>query len=302
MSTPTLDPQETPLFTSMSAGPILAAGGDSSDDGFHAPGLEEFFPTPILGDGQWFTFDRIMMVRLIMAAVLILFVWLAVRRPKVVPGKLQSLFEMGVDFVRVQIGEQILGKERARPFIGMLVVIFFTILVMNLAGIIPFLNIGGTSRPGLPLLLALWVFVTYLAAGIKVHAGTARKHGAVGAGAWARGTGSYLKTQLFPPGVPWPVYIILTPIEALQVFVLRPATLTIRLVANMIAGHLMLVLCFAATDYLLSQMSAVSFGAALSLAGGIFITVFEIFVSVLQAYIFTLLAAIYLNFAMEEEH
>lgn len=294
-------PQETPLFTSTSAVPVFA---DGDGGGYHAPGLDEFFPPFIWGDWDGlFSFDRVMLVRLVVVALLVAFVWAAVRKPKLVPGRLQSIFELGVEFVRVQIAEQMLGKERAKPYTGMLVVIFLTILSMNLAGIIPGLNLAGTSRIGLPLVLALWVLLVYLAAGVKAHSASARTDGRTGAGAWLAGTGRYLKSQLFPAGLPWPVYFLITPIEALQVFVLRPATLTIRLTANMIAGHLMLVLCFSATHFLLLQGGGlIKLTAPLAFAGGIFITVFEIFVAVLQAYIFTLLAAIYLNFAMEEEH
>ncbi|QOR69659.1 F0F1 ATP synthase subunit A [Ruania alkalisoli] len=280
-------PGEFTLSTAAIAVPILAEGED--DGGFHAPGIEEFFPDAIFGStelGSFFGFDRIMLVRLVVVAVLLLLLWLATRRASLIPSRGQSIVELGVGFVRNQIAEQILGKERARPYLAMLTTIFFTVLAMNLAGIVPFLNIAGTSRVGLPLVLALWVFIVYLSAGVRKH-----------------GLGKYLKAQLFPPGVPWPAYVLITPIEALQVFVLRPATLTIRLVANMMAGHLMLVLCFAATHFLLLEGGGlIKLTGLLAFAGGLFITLFEVFIALLQAYIFTLLSAIYVNFALEEEH
>ncbi len=257
-------------------------------DEFKAPGIEEFFPELIFGSTEsWFSFgfDRIMMLRLIVAAALMLLLWLAVRRVSLVPGRGQAVVEIIVDFIRIQIAEQIMGKDRAKPYLPMLTVIFFTILAMNLAGVIPGLNMGGTARVGLPLLLAVWVLLTYLAAGVKAH-----------------GLGGYLKAQLFPSGVPWPMYFLITPIEILQVFILRPATLTIRLLANMVAGHLMLVLAFAATDYFVRTGGLNYLFAPISFAGGVFITVFELFIAGLQAFIFTLLAAVYLNFALEEEH
>lgn len=251
--------------------------------------MEEFFPAAIFGSTEltsFWGFDRIMLVRFIVVAVLLLFLWLSVRRATLVPGRAQSIVEMGLDFVKSFIAEQIMGKERAKPFLPMLSIIFFTVLSMNLAGVVPFLNIGGTARVGLPLVLAVWVLVTYLAVGAKKH-----------------GVGKYLKNALFPPGVPWPMYIVLTPIEALQVFILRPATLAIRLLANMMAGHLMLVLAFAATHFLLVESGGImAIFSPITLFGGIFITVFEVFISLLQAFIFTLLTAVYLNFALEEEH
>ena len=280
-------PGEPTLSTAAPAVPVLAEGEDSG--GFHAPGIDEFFPDALFGSTELTSvwgFDRIMLVRFVVVALLLLFLWLATRRASLIPSRGQSIVELGVDFVRVQIAEQIMGKERARPFLAMLTTIFFTILAMNLAGIVPFLNMAGTARIGLPLVLAVWVLIVYLAAGIR-----------------KQGLGKYLKSQLFPPGIPWPAYVLITPIEILQVFVLRPATLAIRLVANMMAGHLMLVLCFAATHFLILEGGGlIKITGALSLAGGIFITVFEVFIAALQAYIVTLLSAIFVNFALEEEH
>ncbi|GAB2967234.1 F0F1 ATP synthase subunit A [Actinotalea caeni] len=227
-----------------------------------------------------------MFVRLIVTGALLLLLWLAVRKAKLVPGRGQSAVEMALDFVRVQIVEQTLGKERAKPFVGMFTVIFFTILAMNLAGVVPFLNIAGTSRMGLPALLAIWVFITYLVVGSRTH-----------------GVGRYLKNSLVPSGVPWPMLILLIPIEALQVFVIRPVTLALRLVANMMAGHIMLVLCFVGTHTLFLYADAVLKPlGALTFAAGIAITLFEVFVAGLQAFIFTLLSAVYLNFALDDGH
>lgn len=262
--------------------PIVAAADDPE---FVPPGMGEFFPDMIFGqpDG-WFAFDRLMLVRLVVVAVLLLLLWLAVRRVSLVPGRGQAVVEMLLDFVRVQIVEQIMGKEKAKPFLPMLTVIFVTILAMNLASVIPGLNIGGTSRVGLPLVLAVWVLLTYLAAGVRTQ-----------------GLGGYLRKELFPPGIPWPMYFIITPIEILQVFILRPATLTIRLTVAMVAGHLMLVLAFAATHFLLLEASAaMTVFAPITLFGGLFITVLEVFISGLQAFIFTILSAVYINFAVEK--
>ncbi|WP_420110697.1 F0F1 ATP synthase subunit A [Pseudactinotalea sp.] len=227
-----------------------------------------------------------MFIRLVITGLLVLLLWLAVRKAKLIPTRSQSIVEMGLDFVRVQIAEQTLGKERARPYVGMLTTIFFMILAMNLAGVIPFLNMAGTSRIGLPLVLALWVYVTYLVVGARQH-----------------GVGRYLKNQLMPSGVPWPMLILLIPIEALQVFIIRPLTLALRLVANMMAGHIMLVLCFVGTHTLFLYADGLMKPlGALTLAAGIAITLFEIFVAVLQALIFTLLSAVYINFALEDAH
>jgi F-type H+-transporting ATPase subunit a len=113
----------------------------------------------------------------------------------------------------------------------------------------------------------------------------------------------FLKVNLFPAGVPWPVYILVTPIEFVGTFILRPVTLTVRLLANMMAGHLLLVLFFSATSALLFDSEGILrvFGLA-SLAMGLAFTLFEVLVAFLQAYIFTLLTAVYIGSATADEH
>ena len=226
-----------------------------------------------------------MIVRLIVAVTLVVLMVLVARRAKLVPGRAQNVVELLLDFVRIKVAQEILG-DKGRKFVPLLTTIFFAILAFNLTGVIPFLNIAGTSLIGLPLLLALWVYVMYLGAGIRAH-----------------GLGGYLKNNLFPPGVPPLMYLLLTPIEFLTVFILRPVTLALRLLANMIAGHLMLVLCFSATHFFLLEATGVMkvFGA-LTFVGGIALTLFEIFVAALQAYIFALLTAVYISLAVEAEH
>ncbi|MBX9243947.1 F0F1 ATP synthase subunit A [Actinotalea ferrariae] len=262
---------------------LLAASGE--DGGFHPPSIAEFFPAPFLFEGTPFEMNRIILVRLLVTAVLVLVFVLAARRAKLVPGRGQNVAEMLLDFVRVNIAQETLGHN-ARRFVPMLTTIFFAVLAMNLTGVVPFLNIASTSLIGMPLVLAAWVYVMYLGVGIKKF-----------------GVGGYLKNNLFPPGLPPFLYVLVTPIEALQVFVFRPATLALRLTANMIAGHLILVLCFGATHFFLFQASgAMKAFSAMSLVAGVAFTLFEILVAALQAYIFALLAAVYLNMAVEEEH
>ncbi len=256
-----------------------------SSDGFHAPSIAEFFPPAIFGDGTIFEFNRIMLIRVIAAIALLTIFWIAASRAKVVPNRFQGGIEFMLDFVKGQIVEPVMGAE-GKKFLPFLTTLFLSIVFFNITGVIPFLNIAGTSLIGLPLVMALWVYVMYLYQGVKKH-----------------GLGGYLKNSLFPPGVPKPIYILLTPIEALQVFILRPATLALRLAANMIAGHLLLVLCFAATQYFFFEAAgAMKAMSAVTFAAGFAFVLFEIFVALLQAYVFTMLSAVYLNMALEEEH
>lgn len=225
-------------------------------------------------------------MRFVAVAVLLTLMVIAARRAKLVPRRGQNIAELLLDFVRVNVAEDVIGKEKAGRYVAFLTTVFFAVLAFNITGVVPGLNVAGTSLIGLPVMLALWVYVMYLSAGVRAH-----------------GVGGFLKSSLFPPGVPWPLYILLTPVEFLQVFVMRPATLAIRLMANMVAGHLMLVLCFAATQFLLVDASGVlkPFGA-LTLVGGFAITLFEVFVAALQAYIFVVLTAVYISQSVEDEH
>ncbi len=259
----------------------LATSGGS--DGFQTPSIEEFFPGPLAFQGTAFELNRIMLVRIVVAVVICGVFWVAARRATLVPGRAQGMVEMVLDFVRVGIAEEIIGSKRARGYVPLLTTMFVTILAMNLAGVVPLLNIAGTSVVGFPLVMAIVAYVAFIIAGIRAHGGV-----------------GYFKSALFPAGIPWPVYILLTPIEFISTFVLRPATLTIRLLVNMIAGHLLLVLAFSATHYLFFEATGVMKAmGAVTLAGGIAFTLFELFIAVLQAYIFTLLTAVYINFSQE---
>jgi F-type H+-transporting ATPase subunit a len=113
----------------------------------------------------------------------------------------------------------------------------------------------------------------------------------------------YLKVVCFPPGAPKPLYILLTPIEFCTTILVRPVTLSVRLFANLVAGHFLLAVLFLGTlalfessNLLLKPLGVVSAGMAIVMVG------FEIFVSLLQAFIFAVLSASYIAGAMEEAH
>jgi F-type H+-transporting ATPase subunit a len=258
----------------------------SSDDGatFHGPSIDEFFPPALFSIGG-FEVNRIMVVRFIAVVALLLVFWLGTRRMRVVPGRFQSLVEMGLDLVRVNIAEDLLGKKDGRRFLPILTTIFFMVLFMNLTGIIPFLNIAGTSVIGVPLVLAAVAYITFIYAGIK------------------KSPAGFFRNALFPAGVPKAIYIIVTPIEFISTFILRPVTLTLRLMMNMIVGHMLLVLFFSASYFFTFALSQgwIALGIG-SLAFGFIFTLFEILVAVLQAYVFALLTAVYIQLAVAEEH
>jgi F-type H+-transporting ATPase subunit a len=277
----TLITERALLLHAVTPTPMAADAG-----GFEPPSIAEFFPPVVLFDGTPFAMNRVMLIRFLVMVLLVLFIALGTRNLRVIPSRLQSVVEFPFTFVRVNIAEDILGRAEGRRFLPLLTTIFFTVIAMNLTGVVPGLNIAGTSVIGLPLLMAVIVWATFIYAGLKKH------------------PGAFLKNSLFPPGVPWYLYFIVTPIELVSTFILRPITLTLRLTMNMLVGHLLLVLFFTATWFFFFQQGpnlASVFGIG-TLAFGFAFTLFELFVAALQAYIFTLLTAVYLQLSLAEEH
>jgi len=269
---------------SIHAATLIAPFATDEPPVFHGPSIDEFFPE-VLFNLAGVPITRIHLIQFLATIAVVVIFWLGTRRMRVVPGRFQSLVEMGLDFVRVNIGEDLLGKKDAQRFLPILTTLFFMILFMNITGIIPFLNIAGTSIIAVPLTLAVVSYVTFIYAGIK------------------KSPKNFFKNSLFPSGVPWPIYIIVTPIELISTFIIRPVTLTLRLLMNMMVGHLLLVLFFAATQFFIFDLGGWwSILGAGSLAFGFVFTLFEILVAVLQAYVFALLTAVYIQLAVAEEH
>ncbi|WP_151529957.1 MULTISPECIES: F0F1 ATP synthase subunit A [Corynebacterium] len=254
---------------------------------FHPPSLEhEFSPGPIWFDDTWFAIDRLMFVRLLMAVLLAIFFLVAMRNPKVVPRGLQNVAEMLLDFVRIHISEDILGKKEGRRFLPVIATIFFLVLAMNLPSIIPGLNISPNARIGMPLVLAIFGYIAFVYAGAKRY-----------------GFFKYVKSSVVIPNLPLPLHFLVIPLEFFSTFVLRPATLTLRLMANMLAGHIILVLLFSATNFFFWQMNGWTALSAVTLFAAIAFTLFEMLVIFLQAYIFALLSAVYIELSLHaDEH
>ncbi|KAB1503940.1 F0F1 ATP synthase subunit A [Corynebacterium sp. 320] len=261
---------------------------------FHAPSLEhEFFPGHVNGD-LWFNefangafaLDRLMLIRILMIVLVSAFFFFAMRKPKLIPSGVQNFAELALDFVRIHIAEDILGKKEGRRFLPLIAAIFFAVLAVNAPTVIPGLNISPSARFGFPVVLALIAYVTFIYAGVKRY-----------------GLGKYIKSSLIIPGLPPFLYLLVVPIEFVSTFILRPATLAIRLMANMLAGHLILVMLFSGTNFLFWQMNGWTLLSAGTLLFAIAFSLFELMVIFLQAYIFALLAAVYIELSLHaDEH
>jgi len=203
------------------------------------------------------------------------------RRKGQAPRGLQNVIEPFILFVRNDIAIPSIGARKADRYVPFLLTVFFFIWIANMLGLIPFIggfNVTGTLS--VTLVLASIVFI------ITSVSGNAHYWGHI----------------VWPPGVPLPIKIILVPIEILSVF-MKPAVLMIRLTANITAGHI-IILAFVGLVLLFGQSSAaagygVGVGAVLFM---IFMFLIELLVAFLQAYVFTLLAAIYFGDATQEHH
>ena len=249
----------------------------------HMPGVADFTPGALFGEGTLLQFNRLTFVRLVMGGALCLILGLAAaRRFRLVPGRGQALLEIIADFVRSNVALMLLGNKNGRRFAPLLGTLFLGVLAMNIAGIIPGLNIAASSVVAVPLVFAALTYITFIGAGIR-----------------EQGIGHFLASQLLPPGLPKVMYLLITPIEFLSNFIVRPVTLTLRLLCNMVSGHMLLGMTFFGTTSLLLHLQASSTISLLTGASMIVMTLFEVFVAVLQAYIFTILSAVYIKLSIE---
>jgi F-type H+-transporting ATPase subunit a len=232
-----------------------------------------------------FCFNFITVEVLLTLVIVIALFFFALRNATVVPGKLQTMMELGIQFVREQIAIPVLGADADR-FMPLLASLFFFILIGNMFEVVPGVNFSANSRVAFPLILAVISWVTYNVVGI-------RKHGFLG----------YLKHTCIIGEAPAVLrYSLLMLIEFVSNIVIRPITLTVRLTANFLAGHFLLAIFFLGTIFFLKDgpktwvLVGVSFPFAVILVG------FEIFVAVLQAFIFAVLTGSYIGGALAEGH
>jgi len=266
---------------------VLAAAEGGEDTGFQSPSIAEFYPEPIASFsllGIDFEITRITIIMWIATAAILALLVLAARKASVVPGKLQYIGESGYSLIRDGMARDVIGPK-GLPFAPFLASLFFFILANNFMSIVPFAQISPNSKFAIPLVLAVIVWILYNWVGIR-----------------EQGAGRYFKDAAIPPGVPVAALILVTPIELLQVFVIRPFTLAVRLFANMFAGHMLLVVFSLGTVYLLTVGNFSAIFSPFAFLMALVMTFFELLVIVLQAYVFTVLTATYLNGAVEPAH
>ena len=249
---------------------------------FVPPSSKDFVLPPVFGDNAYTT-KPIFLVLLSVVLLSIFFV-MASRKAAIVPSKLQFAGESVYAYVRNDLGKDIIGHEFMR-FVPYLFTLFTFILTNNVFGIVPLLQFPTMSRISFAYVLGIITFVVFHYVGIRHH-----------------GIIKYIKDILFMPGVPKPVYILLTPIEVATYLIVRPLTISLRLFANMFAGHLLLMIFILGGEHLLQGAIGLKLVSPFAFAFGIALTFFEFLVQCLQAYIFTLLTALYIGGALADEH
>jgi F-type H+-transporting ATPase subunit a len=249
---------------------------------FQSPGPSNFDLPGFLGSDV----TKPMVLLVIGALAVFAFFYLASRRGQIVPGKLQYAGESAYGMVRNGIARDIIGGHDFQKFVPYLVTLFFFILVNNLFGSFPILQFPTFSRASMAYALAAMSWVLYNAVGIK-------RHGFLG----------YLKLQCVPAGVQAFMLPLLVPLEFFSNILVRPVTLSLRLFANMFAGHILLLLFATGGLYLVQEVGGIGYVAGpLAWILAIAISFLEILVQFLQAYVFTLLNAMYLQGALADEH
>lgn len=270
----------------MTAAHVLADGCHllgSNNCGFPAPGADIFIFDPLFSIGP-FDVTKPALLAALCSVGIIAFFWAAFSKSKLVPGRIQSVGELGYLFVRDQIARPMIGAKGDK-FVPYFMAMFFLIWSMNMMAFVPFIQFPVTSRIAFPAMFALVAWVTYMYL-------TFKKNGFVGG----------LKNLAVPSGLPLWVYVILTPIEFLSNIFIRPFTLTIRLFANMFAGHMLIAVFSIGAWYLVSPSIIGMASATASFTMAIVMTAFELLIQFLQAYIFTMLVASYISQALEEAH
>ncbi|SNC61548.1 ATP synthase F0 subcomplex A subunit [Kytococcus aerolatus] len=249
---------------------------------FHSPSTNDFW-LPLFEVGG-LEFTRGMLVIVLVTGLLVAWMLWAAKRAAVVPSKGMFVTEGIYNFARNDIARDLIGGQKFKPYLPLIFSLFVFVLVNNLLGVIPPVQMPTMSSIAFPLALTLVVYLTYHVAGIK-------QHGLVG----------YLKTFV-PSGLPAPIVPVVFLLEFVSKTITQPLTLVLRLFGNMLAGHMALALFIMGGWFLVNSGPLMAIAGAGSWIMGLLMTFFEILIQCLQAYVFTLLSASYIGAALADDH
>jgi F-type H+-transporting ATPase subunit a len=247
----------------------------------HFPPIDELVKWPSISES--FFFNKIALVNVLAVLLTVLFFVLANKR-QLVPRGAQNLGESAVNFINEGIVQQTIGHG-GEKYIPYLATIFFFVFFNNIFEVVPVIAMPANARMGAPAFMAIVTWLFFIAVGLK-HQGP-----------------KYFWNAIFVPGIPAALHILMIPVEFISTFIVRPFSLAVRLFANMLAGHILLVTFAVLTLALLGGgvLGAVV-GIALPFPLLVALTAFEVVVAFLQAYVFTILAAVYIGGAAHPEH
>jgi len=252
------------------------------------PSLNEIFDwRDIFSANTALAFNKTALMAFVSTAICIAIFGLGSRKRALVPVGIQNFAEAGYELIEENVSLQTVGAEEAKKWTPFFATLFFWIFFINIWSIIPGVQFPATSRLAIPLFLALLSWVIFITVGfIKQGPG-------------------YVWKSINPSGVPLALKFLVVPIEFFSIFLMRPFSLAIRLFANMTAGHVLLTIFAIMVNELAVVRNSGDYQlifAPLPFLGLVAFTAFEVLVSVLQAYIFTILTAVYISESIHPEH
>jgi len=266
---------------------ILASECDVANEVICAPAdVNELFEFPTIFTVGGFDVSRTEILMILAAVVTVAILYFGLRQQRLVPTKFGGAVESLVGFVRDGIARDVIGPDGTK-YLPYLMSLFFFLLIGNMFELTPLINFPITSRMAIPLFLSLVTYVIFMFVG------------------FARNNYRYLLDTVWPKAVPIGLRWLVGLIELVSIFLLRPITLAVRLFANMVAGHLMLTLLLTSGLVFIIAIPDIGLKGGIGVfwfALGLFMFCLEILIGVLQAYIFTLLTAIYIESSIHFEH
>ncbi|NLA35191.1 MAG: F0F1 ATP synthase subunit A [Actinobacteria bacterium] len=231
-----------------------------------------------------FAFNKVALLSLFAMAIPTIWFFVAGAKAKkaAVPSGAQNMAETAIEFVEKQVIVPTIGTDGLR-YLPVLISIFLFIFFGNIFGILPTAHFGANARMANPAILGILALVLFVGIGVK--------HNGLG----------YFASALFPPGVPKALYILVTPIELISTFLVRPFSLAVRLFANSLAGHILLI-TFSVLSATLWSLSPLVAAMPFSFFMLVAFVAFELMVAFLQAYIFALLTGVYIGGALHPAH
>jgi F-type H+-transporting ATPase subunit a len=244
--------------------------------------IEQFSISPLVSiqiAGRDFSFTNSSLYMVLAVAIVCILMMIGANGGAGIPGRLQSLAEMVYEFVAGMVRSA--AGEQGMAFFPMVFCLFMFILICNLVGLVPH-AFSVTSHIIVTVSLALLVFCTVIVVGVAKH-------------------GLHFFKLFVPSGVPWYILPLVVAIEIIS-FLTRPLSHSVRLFANMLAGHIVLNVFGGFVVMLLAAGAAVKILAVLPFAMTIGLEALELLVALLQAYVFAMLTCMYINDALHPGH